>query len=147
MGNGRSNTNVRRTVHFVGKNRGESELSPISRSSFLVQEPDITQKKIPLGKRYQLQTQMAQHFWKRWVRKCVTALQQRNKCHLPQKSLGIGELVIVMDENTSPGHWLKARVQAVYPGNDEHVRAATIKTANSELQRPVVKLINLPVLD
>ena len=61
------------------------------------------------------------------MREYVTTLQQRNKWQLPQKSLGVGQLVIVMEENTSPGHWPKARVQAVYPGNDGRVRAATIK--------------------
>ena len=62
----------------------------ISLSYFLVPEPDYTEENIPLGKRYQLQTQMEQHFWKRWVREYVTALQQRNKWQLPQKSQGVG---------------------------------------------------------
>ena len=81
------------------------------------------------------------------MREYVTTLQQRNKWQLPQKSLGVSELVIVMNENTSHGHWPEARVQAVHPGNDRRVRAATIKTATSELQRPVVQLISLPVVD
>ena len=74
------------------------------------------------------------------------SLQQRNKWLAPQKLLGVGALVIIVDENTHSGNWPKDRVQAVYPGNDGHVRADTIKTAPSELQRPVVKLISLPVL-
>jgi len=48
--------------------------------------------------------------------------------------------VIIIDPNTPRGKWPLGRVTKVYPGLDGVVRSVTIKTENSELERPVVKL-------
>ena len=97
----------------------------IGRASFLAPETDRSQEKIPVGKRYQLQTQMVPHIWNRWIREYLVTLQQRNKSQEPQKPLEVGDLVIVMDEVSSPH------------------RVVTIKTATTTLKRPVMKLIYL----
>ena len=115
----------------------------IQRSSFLVPEPDCTEEKIPLGKRWQLYSQMVQHFWQRWSREYITTLQQRNKWMTPQKSLAIGDVVLVQDETTSPGKWPLALVESIHPGTDGLVRAVTVRTETSLLDRPVVKLVSI----
>ncbi|CAG7838558.1 unnamed protein product [Allacma fusca] len=50
-----------------------------------------------------------------------------------------------LDERFPPQQWKMARVLKVHPGNDDRVRVATVKTADGELVRPIVKLCRLPV--
>ncbi|KAI9555878.1 hypothetical protein GHT06_018395 [Daphnia sinensis] len=45
-----------------------------------------------------------------------------------------------MDENNKRGEWLMGSIVAVHPSHDGVVRKATVKTANSVLIRPTVKL-------
>ena len=68
----------------------------------------------------------------------ISALQQCQEWLQPQRSLQVGDLVLVTNETTSPGHWPLGRVTATFPGTDSHVRAVTVKTATSLLDRPSV---------
>ena len=61
----------------------------------------------------------------------------------PQKSLTIGDLVLVQDETTSPGKWRLALVESIHPGADDLVRAVTVRTETSQPDRPVVKLVRI----
>ena len=115
----------------------------ISRPSFLVPEPDLTLEKIPLGNRCQLYSQMVQHFWDRWAGEYLTSLQERQKWFYPQKSLDVGDLVVIKDETCSPGKWPLAQITEVHPDSDKLVRAVTLRTATSTLDRPAVKIISL----
>ena len=71
-----------------------SELEPltpahflIQRSSFVVPEPDLTSSRVSLSKRWELVTQMVQHFWRRWTTEYLATLQLRNKWQRPSQSL------------------------------------------------------------
>ncbi|XP_050459378.1 uncharacterized protein LOC126855608 [Cataglyphis hispanica] len=46
--------------------------------------------------------------------------------------------------NTPPRRWPLARITSVHPGDDGRVRVVTIRTATSELTRPIAKIILLP---
>ena len=117
----------------------------IQRSSFLGPQPDCTDKKVPFGKRWELVSQMVQHFWNRLSKEFITALQERMKWRQPQRSLQVGDLTLLTIEITPPGHWPLARVTSVHPGSNGSVRADTVKTSTSEYDRPAVKLIFLTV--
>ena len=58
-------------------------------------------------------------------------------------------MVLVTDDAqgriTSPLTWPLARILRIIPGNDGVVRAAHIKTAKGEYDRPIVKLRKLPI--
>lgn len=84
-------------------------------------------------------------FWNRWTREYVYELQQRQKWRKQQRNLLIGQLVLVQDNNTPPFKWLLGRISAVYPGADEVVRVASVKTKNGEFRRAAVKLAPLPI--
>ena len=127
-----------------------SELGPLTPSHFLIQrscfavpEPDYRDEKIPLGKRWQMVSQMAQHFWDRWTKENLTSLQMRNKWLRPQRSLEIGDLVAVIKETTPPCQWPLGLMTDTHPGPDGLVRAVTIRTANSQFQRPSVQVLLL----
>ena len=66
--------------------------------------------------------------------------QQCQKCIREKDSLKIGNLVLVVDNNSLRGRWLLGRVIKTFPGRDGKVRVTEIKTKSSTLTRPISKL-------
>ena len=125
-----------------------SDLQPLSpahiliqRSSFLVPEPDLIDQNIPIGRRWQLISQMAQHFWQRWSMEYITLLHHRQKWLNNQRSIQINDLVLVKNEISPPAQWPLVRVIDVHPGKDDLPRLVTLCTATMVLKRPLVKLV------
>ena len=79
-------------------------------------------------------------FRKRWIREYIPTLQQRQKWIREKDNLKIGDVVLVVDNNSPRGCWLLDRVIKTFPGRDGKVRVAEIKTKNSTLTRPISKL-------
>ncbi|CAG7657454.1 unnamed protein product [Allacma fusca] len=86
-----------------------------------------------------------QHFWKRWSREFLSRLQQRPKWWVAQPNLKKRAIVLVKDDNLPPLKWKMGRVAEIHPDSNNLVRVATIKTAQGEIKRPVVKLALLPL--
>ena len=57
-----------------------------------------------------------------------------------KKNLGVNDLVLVIDRGIPRGRWLLGRCTKVFPGRDDRVRTAEIKTKESSLIRPISKL-------
>ena len=83
---------------------------------------------------------MANVFWRRWLREYLPVLQSRQKWLLPKRNLVVGDIVLMVDEDTPRSVWPTARVLKVFPGKDGLVRSVEVKTRNSTLVRPVNKL-------
>ena len=58
----------------------------------------------------------------------------------PRRSLEIGDLVLIADENVHRGKWPLGKVVDVFRGKDGYVRSAKVKTSLTVLTRPVTKL-------
>ena len=87
------------------------------------------------------QTQIiANHFWKRWLKEYVSALQERQKWHRVRRNAEVGDLVLLVDEPLSRGQWRLGRILKTFPGRDGLVRTVEVKTAGSTLVRPIQKL-------
>ena len=74
-----------------------------------------------------------------------TPQSSRGKYYQQKDNIKEGALVLIKSENNGPGQWSLARVTRLHPGSDSLVRAVTVKTATSQLQRSIVKLIPLPI--
>jgi hypothetical protein len=129
-----------------------SDLGVLTPAHFLIgapitalPEPNYLDMKENYLKRWQVLQQQQQRFWKRWSSEFITRLQQRPKWWYPSPELSVGHLVLIKDERYPPLKWRLGRVVAVHPGKDGHVRVATLKTAEGEVKRPIVKLSLLPV--
>ena len=127
-----------------------SDLHPLSpvhfliqRPSFLVSGPDLVDQNIPIGRRWQLISQMAQHFWQRWSMEYVTLLLHCQKWVKKQRSIQINDLVLIKNEISPPAQWPVARVINVHPRKDGLPRVVTLRTATTVLKRPFVKLVLL----
>ncbi|KAJ8890579.1 hypothetical protein PR048_010088 [Dryococelus australis] len=107
------------------------------RSLLTFPEEDNTHDNMNHLQRWRLVQSIHQHFWKRWHRKYLHTLQSRGKWTIPQKNLSSDHLVLVQNYYVRPLCWCMARVVEVFPGKNNLVRVAIIKTANGELVRPV----------
>ena len=78
-------------------------------------------------------------FWKRWLKEYLPALQERAKWMKPRRSLEVGDLVFIADENVHHRKWPLGKVVDVFRGKDGHVRSAKVQTSLTVLSRPVTK--------
>lgn len=108
--------------------------------------PDISNTPIHHPKnRWEHLQFMMQHFWKTWSQQYLHTLQTRHKWNSHKSNPKLGDLVLLMDNNTPPLSWKMGMITMLHPGNDGVVRVATIKTANSIFKRSLTKLCPLPV--
>ena len=117
----------------------------IGRRLTAVPDPDVTD--IPLNRlsRFQHIQMLVQHFWIRWSKEYITELQHRSKWTSTRDNLQIGQLVLIKEDNLPPLAWKLGRITEVFPGPDNRVRVAKIKTQFSEVKRAVSKLCPLPL--
>lgn len=121
-------------AHFL---IGEALVQPLSKD--LSEIPDDRLKL------WSIIQKMTQTFWKRWQNEYLTTMQQRRKWFRAEPNLQVGDLVLLMNENMPPSKWSMGRVISTHTAEDGLVRSCTIRTATTELQRPVQKLCLLPV--
>lgn len=87
--------------------------------------------------RFQYSQKIQQQFWARWKKEYFLALHvpvEWNKFH---SNLQKGNLVFVKDDKALPFFWKLGRMQNVYPGDDGHVRVASIRTRNGIIKRAI----------
>ncbi len=103
--------------------------------------PGIFVKSDSYSKRRWKQIQyLADVFWRRWTREYLPVLQMRQKWQTIKRNLTVDDIVLVVDESLPRGYWPLARVVEVTKGRDELVRSVRVKTAKTELVRPIDKL-------
>ena len=83
-------------------------------------------------------------FAKRWKNEYVTELQRRYKWKTERYNIKIDDFVIVKEDFLPATEWRLGRVNKVYPGKDNKVRVADIRTQHGVITRLVVKLCILP---
>ncbi|XP_011052520.1 PREDICTED: uncharacterized protein LOC105144954 [Acromyrmex echinatior] len=108
----------------------------------VIPEPSLSDKKENLLSRWQLVQRMRDHFWQRWSREYLHTLATRPKWTKDALPPRLGSLCIIRSELSPPNKWPLARITQLHPGDDGVV--LTVKTASSELIRPLVKLVLLP---
>ena len=134
-----------RPITYVSDDASDPE--PLSPSKLLLLRDNsclpygIFDKKDTYARRWWRQVQyMASVFWRRWFREYLPALQAREKWQRSHRSMREGDVVLIGDEKVPRGEWPIGRVTSVNIGRDGLVRSCTVKTARSELVRPIVKL-------
>ncbi|XP_055913226.1 uncharacterized protein LOC129946883 [Eupeodes corollae] len=111
-------------------------------------EPDVLEvKSINSLSRYQLLQWYFQMFWKRWSTEYLQNLQLRTKWKQSQSqnNLRIGDVVLIVEENSPPLKWKLGKIIEVQPGKDDIVRKATVKTSTGIIERASMKLRRLPI--
>lgn len=96
----------------------------------------------------------AEVFWRTWKSDYLSQLTQRRKWAGAHKNVKVGDLVIVVDQETQRGKWKLGVIQEATKGNDKLVRKVTVRMANRQLnhkgepytaatilERPVQKVV------
>ena len=81
--------------------------------------------------------------WTCWIREYVPSLQQRFKWSGVVRNLKVGDLVLMVQENSPRNIWPMALVVDVYPSDDDLVRTVKVRTKSSSFVRPITKLVLL----
>ena len=95
-------------------------------------------------KRWRQVQYLSNIFWSRWTKEYLPLLQQRQRWVKPQKNLAVDDVVLVLDPKLPRGMWPLGRVLEVYSNRkDGLVPSVKVKTNQSELVRPITKLVLL----
>lgn len=86
-------------------------------------------------------------FWSQWSRQYLNTLQQRGKWTRGRPNLQPNDIVLVLDAALlTDGRWPLGRVLRIFPGKNNLVRSAEVRTATGIYTRPIVKLALMPVV-
>ncbi|XP_043263445.1 uncharacterized protein LOC122403778 [Colletes gigas] len=88
---------------------------------------------------------LKQHFWIRWHCEYLNELTNRSKWSTGAHQIKEGTIVLLREDNTPPMQWPLGKVIKVHPGSDGIIRAVTVKTATTTLDRNVKRLAPLPI--
>ncbi len=82
-----------------------------------------------------------------WTHKYLPCLQHRQKWTVPCRNLQVGDLVLLRDKQIARNCWPVARISAVFPGKDGHVRKVEVtKTDQGNIKsflRPIAEVVLL----
>lgn len=104
----------------------------------------IDDQKVSLVSRYHRLRQLSQHFWKRWSKEYVIGRQQLLKWYNMKENLSVGDLVMIVDDQSKPFMWSIGRVSATYPDKEGVVRVAEVTTRTGVIKRAAHRLCPLP---
>ncbi|XP_044574040.1 uncharacterized protein LOC123258229 [Drosophila ananassae] len=130
------------------------DLTALTPGHFLIGEPltaspDIHQSRRRTGllTRWKRIEQLRKEFWTRWSHEYLHELQNRSKWPRSCKTVKIGDLVIIKEDNIAPLNWPLGRIVAVHPGKDGEIRVAEIRTTFGNITRAIHRLAVLPIND
>ena len=124
---------------------------PLTPGHFLITEPltAVAEPPVPdnksLSKRYHLLQSLRDSFWQRWRLEYIHHLQQLRKWKKLQPDLKLKSIVLIKDEIEPPTEWKMGRIIELYRSTDEKVRSVKVHTSSGDYDRPIVKIIPLPV--
>lgn len=126
---------------------GEECMEVLTPGHFLIGRPleslpdsSMSYRSISLLRRWHLCQSVIRHFWKRWSHEYLTTLRRFTKWNHPSRSMRVGDMVILQEDNMVPTKWPLGRVIQVYPGKDKLNRVVSVKTATGTYKRPVTKV-------
>ena len=84
---------------------------------------------------------LADEFWARWIKEYLPSLQERQKWLTPKRNFAVGDIVLMVQEDSPRGQWPLAVIEETFPDSNGHVRQVVIRTANqSRYRRDIRKL-------
>ncbi|GAB0095965.1 uncharacterized protein DMENIID0001_114080 [Sergentomyia squamirostris] len=97
-------------------------------------------------KRLTLLNKIRHDFMMRWKHEYLNTLQQRNRWNKEYPNLKEGDIVL-MRSDLANVKWPLGIIDKVFPGKDNKVRVAQVRSNYKVYERPITKLIKLPIQD
>ena len=88
----------------------------------------IIEKDMCSRKRWKQVQVITQHVWQRWLKEYLSTLTKHVKWHVDDKSVKVGDLVLLREDNVKCGSWPLRRIEQVHPGQDGIVRVVNVRT-------------------
>ena len=120
-----------------------SQLLTLKSKVVLPPPGDFVREDMYCRKRWRRIQFLANEFWNKWRKDYLPTLQEHKKWTAPKINLEIGDIVLMVSENVPRCQWPRAIVINVFPSEDSHVRKVLVKTAESQFERPIHKLVLL----
>ncbi|XP_055632506.1 uncharacterized protein LOC129772981 [Toxorhynchites rutilus septentrionalis] len=98
-----------------------------------------------LKQNWRLSQEIANAFWKSWLRDYLPELTRRTKWFTETKPLEVNDIVVISDNNLPRNCWPKGRIISTKVAADGQVRQATVQTSTGIYERPAVKLAVIDV--
>ena len=83
---------------------------------------------------------LVNRFWRRWLTEYLPQLTIRQKWLEEKPPLGVGDIVLMSEDNVKRGNWPLAVVEEIHKGKDGLIRTVTIRTKSGRRRRSVQKL-------
>ena len=90
---------------------------------------------------------LADQFWQRWVWEYLPTLSRWTKWTCHTTPIGIGDIVIMVDDGLPRNRWSWGKIVGTHPGLDGIIRVVDVRTKDGIYRRPVVKLWVLDIMD
>lgn len=94
-------------------------------------------------RRWKCVQSLSEQFWRKWLAQYIPQLQHRHKWTKQTRSVQVGDLVLLVGENTPRFLWPMGLVQEIFSGKDGLVRSCKVKTKGSIFVRPITKIVLL----
>ncbi|XP_054745543.1 uncharacterized protein LOC129249903 [Anastrepha obliqua] len=115
-------------------------------SSGIRELTDNTNSGSALRQNFKISSQLADQFWRGWVKEYLPCLTRRAKWYQPPANpIKLNDVVVIVDENSKRNSWPKGVVIDMNFGKDGQARSAVVNTVNGLCTRPIVKLAKLDV--
>ena len=98
------------------------------------------EEKTCLRKQWRLSQQLADMFWRRWLKEYRPTLAHRPKWTTRTEPIRKDDLVIIVDSSLPRNSWPRGRVVEAYAAADGQVRTVKVKTTAGEFLRPATKV-------
>jgi hypothetical protein len=90
---------------------------------------------------------LAEQFWSRWRHEYLSTLQKRQKWNTFQRTVKIGDVVLIVDENTVRSSWRLGLIVGVDPSQDGAVRKVSVRVVDRCLDSRGRRCSTLRVLE
>uniref|UniRef100_A0A5S6QFS0 Integrase catalytic domain-containing protein n=1 Tax=Trichuris muris TaxID=70415 RepID=A0A5S6QFS0_TRIMR len=100
----------------------------------------LCERNCTISNHWKRAVEIADRFWHRWQREFLPTLQGRSKWRSHERDLHVDDVVLIVEPTSPRAHWTIGRVVQVFPGPDNRVRVATVKTKQGTYKRPVSRL-------
>ena len=104
---------------------------------------ELVKQPFTVKKRWRRVQELVKHFWEQWMKEWLPMLHTRKKWRTSVTDVKEGDVVLVIQEGLSRGHWPLGRVLEVYPGKDNHVRVVKVQVGKICFVRPITKVCPL----
>lgn len=108
---------------------------------------EFSDEKIIMKKNWMISQQLAEAFWKRWIKEFLPHITRRSKWFEPAPPITEGDIVLIVDDQNPRNSWPRGRILKTFPAKDGQIRKVTVQTPNGIYDRPAVKIAVLDVLE